>query len=228
MKLFLFDIDGLLCKCGGVKLDYWRVVCSKNFGIDASRSDVYMTGKIDREILKELLKLHGVKNADKDPRFDEAVQDLGRVIEEYLAKNKLEPVEGAYEFIEELNKRTQCIGLLTGNGRRRALAKIKNLKLEKFFSPVIGAFGDEADNRGELVSIALQNAEKKTEKKFDKKNTFVVGDSVRDIWCAKQGGVKCIAVATGPEPLETLAKENPDYLFPDFKNIGEMLKAIEK
>lgn len=228
VKLFLFDIDGILSKYGTVKVDYWKIVAKRNFGIDVNKNDVYMTGKIDREILKELLEFNGVKNPDSDKRFDKAVEDLGTAMEEYLSTQDLEPVENVDKFIAKLKAEAQCIGLLTGNGRKRALAKIKNLKLEKYFAPLIGAFGDQANLRSELVGIALKDAESKTGIKFVKKDVYLVGDSVRDTWCAKEAGVKIISVATGPESFEALQKEKPDFLFRNFNKPRAMLDKILK
>lgn len=225
-KLFLFDIDGVLSKYGVVKVDYWRIVCKRNFNVDASKRDVYMSGKIDREILRELLEFHGVKNPEKDSRFNAAVEDLGTAMEEYLASHNLEPVENAEEFVNLLKQKGHVIGLLTGNGRKRALAKVKNLQLEKYFIPMIGGFGDQAEQRSDLVSIALQEAEEKTGIKFAKNDVYLIGDSVRDIWCAKEAGVKVIAVATGPESLEALKKEKPDFLFNDFSDVKEMVWQV--
>ena len=58
----------------------------------------------------------------------------------------------------------------------------------------------------------------------------MIGDTVRDIECAKKGGVKIIAVATGIESIKQLKKENPNYLFKNFsnENINKILNIIKE
>ncbi len=228
MKLFLFDIDGILGKTGFIKVDYWQEAIKRNFGFIASKKEVYMTGKTDREILCALLELHGVKNPCKDARFQQTLNDLADISEEYWKHNSLPPVENVENFLQQLQEKKQCLGLLTGNSTKRAFVKIKKLGFEKYFPNFIGAFGEYSRVRSDLVSIAMKDAEKKTGVKFTKSEVYLIGDAVRDIWCAQEAGVKIIAVATGNETFEALEKEKPDYLFRDFNNLEEMLKVIEK
>ncbi len=224
-KLFLFDIDGVLMKVGlKPPMDYWKIAVQKEFGIETSINDIYNIGKTDKAILIEMLAFKGVKNSDVK-KLQLTLEHLGQLGANYIEAHGVAAVLNADKFVAA-SKQITCVGLLTGNCTRRALAKINALGLSGYFSPVIGAFGEQAEKRSDLVEIAILDAEKKTGIAFAKSDVYIIGDSVRDIWCAQEAGVKVIAVATGPESFETLQKEKPDFLFEDFSNAEEMLQQV--
>ena len=76
------------------------------------------------------------------------------------------------------------------------------------------------------MDIALKDAYNKTGISFEKKDVYLIGDTIRDIKCAKDAGVKIIAVASGKESFELLQKENPDYIFKDFHNTEEIVSIL--
>jgi phosphoglycolate phosphatase-like HAD superfamily hydrolase len=222
-KLILFDVDGILIVPYAVSYDYWHETVKKNFGLDISQNDVYMEGKTDKEILKDLLELKGIKNPFSDKRFVNALDDVGLIARKAIVSKKIDKVPNVEEFIKRLTKEGYFIGLLTGNTLEKA--KLQRCDLWKYFE--FGAYGDVTVKRSELVSIAIDEAKKKTGIEFSKENVFVIGDTVRDIRCAKEGGVKSIAVATGLESFEMLKKENPDFLFKDFTDIEKIIEVIK-
>jgi len=225
-KLILFDVDGILTVHYAVSYDYWKEAVKNNFGIDVSINDIYSDGKTDMEILKDLLELKGIKNPLSDKRFAKTLEDVGIIANRVIGSRKLDKVHNVEEFIKRLIEDGYSIGLLTGNTMEKAKAKLQSCNLWKHFG--FGAYGDATTKRSELVQIAMSEAKKKTGKDFSKQNVFVIGDTVRDIRCAKEGGVKSIAVATGAETLEMLKKENPDFLFKDFTDIEKIIEAITK
>ena len=62
------------------------------------------------------------------------------------------------------------------------------------------------------MEIARKNAEKALGKTFKTGDFMIVGDTPRDIACAREAGIKVILVATGLFPYEKLAEEKPDLL----------------
>jgi phosphoglycolate phosphatase-like HAD superfamily hydrolase len=61
-----------------------------------------------------------------------------------------------------------------------------------------GAFGSDHERRGALVPIARARAA------ADGGRVAVVGDTPGDIACARAGGARCVAVATGPHRAHEL------------------------
>jgi len=224
MKLVLFDVDGILIKSGSIKFDYWEAVAEKHFGVKVNRKDVYGEGKTDKAILIEHLKLKGVKDPEKDPRFVPALKDIGNIVRKGIEGEKLEKVENVEALIKSLIEEGYIVGLLTGNTREKAKAKLENTGLWNYFK--VKAFGDSTTKRSELVPIALKEAKEKIGTDFKKKSVFIVGDTVRDVRCAKEAGVKSLAVATGSETIEDLKKEKPDFLFKNFNNTEAIKKTI--
>jgi len=223
----LFDIDGILSKFL-LKLpsDYWQASLKKYFAVDASISEIYNVGKTDKAILLEMLAVKGIKNPDAK-KLELSLKHVGKLGSHYIEEHGIAAVLNSDKFVAA-SKQKAYVGLLTGNCTRRALAKINALDLMEYFSPMIGSFGEEAEKRSDLVEIAMRDAEKKTSIVFGKSDVYIIGDTVRDIWCAKEAGVKVIAVATGPENFETLEREKPDFLFKDFSNVEAMLREILK
>ncbi|MDP3742454.1 MAG: HAD hydrolase-like protein [Candidatus Micrarchaeota archaeon] len=226
-KLFLFDIDGVLAKVGlKPPLDYWKIAIQKHFEIETSISDIYNVGKTDKAILVEMLAVKGITNPNEE-KLRKSLEDVGKLGAQYIEQHGATAIAGSGEFAAAL-KNNNYVGLLTGNCQERALAKIKKLGLLETFSPVIGAFGEEAEKRSDLVEIAMTDAEKKTSIVFAKSDVYIIGDTVRDVWCAKEACVKVIAVATGPESFEALEKEKSDFIFRDFNDISTMIEKVLK
>jgi phosphoglycolate phosphatase len=224
MNLLLFDIDGILVEAHSIKFDYWKATAKKHFGIDVSRSDVYSEGKTDREVIFELVRLGGIRNPEKDKRFNDAVNDIGNIVAKAIKDEKMEKVPDVERFIKILLAKNVVIGLLTGNTSEKARVKLLNCGLWDYFR--IGAFGDKTRIRSELVGIALKEARDKLGMRFGKDDVYIVGDTIRDIKCAREAGVKVIAIATGKESMEMLRKEKPDYLFRDFSRPEKMVSEI--
>ena len=88
----------------------------------------------------------------------------------------------------------------TPSCRQIARLKIGRAGLGRFFEPGQGGFGSDHEDRTELPAIARRRAGH-----YPRAKTVVIGDTPRDIACARADGVRCIAVATGPYGPEDLA-----------------------
>ena len=63
---------------------------------------------------------------------------------------------------------------------------------------------------------------------ISKKNTWIIGDSIYDIRCAKVNGLRCLAVCTGLTSRIELENEEPDYIVDDFSNLDDILNILTK
>jgi phosphoglycolate phosphatase-like HAD superfamily hydrolase len=226
-KLILFDIDGTLIRSEG--LTGTTVLIKKHFNLDASEINkkLYLEGKTYRAAFAEKLAALGIKDPEKHAKFEIAINDAEPLKYSIKSgKGKIEKIEGVEELLKQLIKKGYILGLLTGNSEEVSKAKLGAVDLWRYF--LFGAWGTQTKIRGELVDMAISKAEKVTGIKFDKKYVFNIGDTVRDIECAKHGEIKIIAVATGKETFEQLKAENPDFLFKDFSDIDKIIRAIEK
>ena len=132
---------------------------------------------------------------------------------------------GITELLERLSQYDHlALGLLTGNIQRGAWTKLKQFEIGHFFHT--GAFGDDHHDRNHLGPIAITRATEHFEWDFTAEDTVIIGDTPKDIACARACGACAIAVATGTFAFETLATFQPDHLFENFEDDSSFLKAI--
>ena len=93
------------------------------------------------------------------------------------------------------------LAVLTGNLEPIAHLKLARAGLGRFFEHGQGGFGSDSEDRLDLPAIARRRAGS-----YPRANTVIIGDTPRDIACARADGVRCVAVATGPFGREQLAK----------------------
>ena len=55
---------------------------------------------------------------------------------------------------------------------------------------------------------------------------MIIGDTPHDIRCARAGGAKAVAVATGKYDLTALERHQPDALFKDLTDTAAVLDAL--
>ena len=94
------------------------------------------------------------------------------------------------------------LGLVTGNYGRAVPLKLRaaGIDPEQF---VVGAFGDDAPTRPDLVRLAMEQWRARGAEP-DPRRVVVIGDTPRDVDCAKKNGCRSVAVATGRHTVEEL------------------------
>jgi phosphoglycolate phosphatase-like HAD superfamily hydrolase len=95
------------------------------------------------------------------------------------------------------------LSLVTGNFEPVARLKLTRAGLGTHFRHGQGGFGSDSEDRTDLPHIARKRAG------IDgvahpREDTIVIGDTPRDIVCARADGVRCLAVATGPHGVHEL------------------------
>ena len=241
-KLVLFDIDGTILNTGkigsGAIYGAVEAVCRQAgaikegdiapvspLGKGESLRRVRMSGKTDTQIVHEILE--GVVPPDTIQRLLPRIFD--GVAERLAGHNHDgEPpilLEGAQRLIEAVDAHHACLpGLLTGNNRRGAEAKLEMFSLAHFFK--VGAFGDDAHFRQELPEIAVNRAFEKTGYRYTGKEVVIIGDTPNDVTCGKHLNVCAIAVATGRFSSAELQAAQPDFLFDNLSDTERVMAAI--
>ena len=92
------------------------------------------------------------------------------------------------------------LSLVTGNLEPVARLKLARAGLGGYFEPGQGGFASDHASRAELPAIARHRAGG-----WRRERTVVIGDTPRDIACARADRVRVAAVATGPYAIEALA-----------------------
>jgi phosphoglycolate phosphatase-like HAD superfamily hydrolase len=84
------------------------------------------------------------------------------------------------------------LGLVTGNFEPIARLKLTRGGLGRWFRSAPGAFGSDSEDRAALPGIARRRAGHAS-----RAESIVIGDTPRDIACARADGLRCVAVTTG-------------------------------
>ncbi len=116
------------------------------------------------------------------------------------------------------------MGLLTGNVQPGAMLKLDRFKLGEYFR--FGAFGDDHEDRCELARIALEKAGRLTGRPVRGDDTTVIGDTPRDVACARAIGARAVIVATGLVSRDELEQAKPDIILESFADVEGTLRAI--
>jgi phosphoglycolate phosphatase-like HAD superfamily hydrolase len=217
----LFDIDGTLIRPGLTSvLDGFRVAFRTVFGIDEVVHRIDTGGMIDRQIIREIARLHG------RPCSPEQMAEAHRVIADYCRSIRLGPVvlPGVTELLAILEAQSYPKGILTGNIQEVAWLKLGEAGLATNFQ--FGAFGDEADERAHLVPLAVERARQTLGVDVAPEQVWIIGDTPRDIACARANGARVVAVATGRWTTDQLVEHEPDALFADLQDAEKFLAAI--
>jgi phosphoglycolate phosphatase len=211
MKIPLFDIDGTLVKTDSpINNDVFAYAAKKVYGIDAYHTEINPEGMTDNQILTEILKLHGLTEKQVKQRIEQNIQVVTDYAREHKDEIKLEVLPGVKNLLTKLKNKQIPMGILTGNVEGLAWTKLERAGIKEFLD--FGAFGSQAYRRIELVEIAKKNAEKALRRTFRTEDFMIVGDTPRDIACAREAGIKVIIAATGIFSYEELVKEQPDLL----------------
>ncbi|HEX5030091.1 MAG TPA: HAD family hydrolase [Candidatus Eisenbacteria bacterium] len=226
MRLILFDIDGTLLRDGiAAKIAFARAL-RDTYQTSGPIEGFRFAGMTDPECVTEIMRLAGVDERTILARRDECLRRYVELLAVEVREHQdahLYP--GVRELLERLNKLDSVlVGLLTGNVLRGAQLKLRRWNLEPYFR--FGAFGDDHENRAVLAQIALEKARALSGRAFSGSETTVIGDTPKDIACARAIGARAVAVATGSISKEALAACDPDALLDSFEDHEAALRAI--
>jgi len=224
-RLFLFDVDGTLVTARGAgRLAFARALES-TFGTAGALERYDFRGKTDPRIVWDLMREAGVPDARIAERieacFTAYVQELAALIGD---GHRVQVMPGVADLIPALAARAHAIvGLLTGNIEAGARAKLGPTGLLPLFR--VGAFGSDDADRTRLPAIAARRAEAAVGRVFRGRDVVIIGDTPRDIGCARAFGATAIAVATGRHGTGELLACAPDCVFPD---LGETQRVTQR
>src|SRR5947209_7111348 len=133
MHVCLFDIDGTLIASGGAGKAALEAALAGAFGIDRLIDKLQLSGRTDRAIIRDLFRLHVI---------EETPENWRRLVDAYLghlpgclARSPGRVLPGVAALLERLRGREDvAVGLLTGNLRSGARAKLGHFGLHDYFA----------------------------------------------------------------------------------------------
>lgn len=228
-KVVLFDVDGTLIKTvrrreyrgliHGMLLDI--------FGTCGRISEVDFAGKTDLAIYREALECEGITLGgirERLPLIEEATVGILNQLAATGAVFELCP--GVRNLLDALAADSRFVtSLLTGNVEKLAEAKLSVAGVWHYFRSR-GAFGSDDDNRDHLPAIAAERINAALGHSLGPERFIIVGDTPRDISCAKHFGARVLAVASGTHTVEQLRSFVPDALLPDLSDTQSVLRLL--
>ncbi len=227
-KLVLFDIDGTLLLSAGAGRRAILAALAEYLPDLARVEGIRFDGKTDPQIVTELLEAAG----------DPAPRDAARValvlsryvahLEQELAvhghRSRLMP--GIPALLDALEQDAGVVlGLLTGNVAPGARLKLRaaGLDPDRF---VVGAFGSDHAERGELPPIAARRAEPHFGRVPSGTEVVIIGDTPADVRCGACIGAKTVGVATGGFGVLELEAAGAHAVCFDFSDLMRAREAI--
>jgi phosphoglycolate phosphatase len=205
----LWDIDGTLLTSGGAVartfLDSVHAVC----GSRPDPTGLDFGGRLDPEIANLLVTAVGGRPehvADVLTHFESLVAQRGDALREHIR-----PLPGVADLVAELAEAGVVQTVVTGN-----LESVGRLKLDAagLVPPIelsYGGFGASAVDRAAVAQFAIDGLTS-AGWRGGPDTCWVVGDTPRDLACARALGLRCALVATGRYPVESLAVMGPDLV----------------
>lgn len=215
--LYLFDIDGTLVDTGGAGMAALQEATRRVFRTDGPPLD--LAGSTDLGIVLDIHRHFGVEPTVEsiDAYFAVYQEELDR----NLAGNSFSGrvLDGVVTILDSLaGDPRRSVGLLTGNIAGGAASKMRHYRLDHHFA--FGAYGSDDADRNKLGPIALDRARRHTGRSFAAEDVWVIGDTPKDIACARALGARCLAVATGAFSADQLTAHGADIV------VGSLEEAL--
>ncbi|MBV9327335.1 MAG: HAD family hydrolase [Chloroflexi bacterium] len=225
----LWDVDGTLVRSNGGRVSVSAFLRALREVAELEAELPYPKdsgGKTDEQIALEVLisadlaEEHAIGLL---PSFRQLyLRELEAVREQLVPDLRVLP--GVREALEALRERGVTQTLLTGNLQTIARLKLTCAGLADYVDFGLGAYGSDHRDRTCLVPITRQRLRERLG--TDDANIVVVGDTPRDIACARAGGARAIAVATGNFPRQALMAHAPDALLDDLQDTEAVVATL--
>ena len=223
--LVLFDVDGtLVLRHDPLATRALLQTLSTRFGVDLPEDAVKRldhAGQTSLRIARLVLRDAGLGEESIDAGLADWCTDFSDRYLELLRRDdseSWEPPPGAASALSRLQEAGLRLALLTGNPEPVARSRMERLGLAARVASGQGAFGCEAEARGDLFDLALGRAGE-----WPAAQTVAVGDTLRDVDSAHEKGIRVIAVrfrGGSDEPFP-----DADAVCDDFDQVCETLLA---
>ena len=217
----LWDIDGTLLSSGGGFAGAFLDAVFDVVGRRPEGRGLDLGGRIDPEIAVALLN-----SVDADVGLVPEV--LGRLHENASARfdelrQRVQPLPGVASTLTLLAVAGVRHTIVTGNIESVALMKLAAAALIPPIDPAIGGFGDSGIDRVEVARHAL-GLLADAGWHYSPQQCWIVGDTPRDLLCAKALGIRCALVGTGRHAADSMAGLGADVVIANLDDARELFE----
>lgn len=219
--IFLFDIDGTLLQ---VKRSFLfdlieDLLGSFQINTDSLKSRSF-AGRTDKDIFSELIALNSSNKID----FDLIKSTYIERIQALLSPEHIDIIPGALEAVHYVQSEGYDVGLCTGNFKEVAFKKVEAVGLKNVFE--FGGYGCNQKDRNLLPAEAHEDYLLVKGSIPMPDQYIIVGDTPKDIHCAKYFGARSIAVTTGGFTEKQLREHTPDLILRGLANPREWISKL--
>ncbi len=224
MKVLVFDIDATLLLSGGAGARALDRAFQKVTGKPNGMEGVPFFGMTDYAIIRRM-----ADNKLDRPLQNEEREEVRRLYAEYLVPELetspgFKVLDGVVSLLDRVTEdENMVVGLATGNFEETGNLKLARGGLESYFD--FGGFGSDFESRPELTKLAVKIGRERAGNNTPDSSIYVIGDTVFDVRCGKEAGVRTIAVATGNCSKEELTAEDPYAVIDDLSD-GDRFYAL--
>lgn len=222
--LVLFDIDGTLVAGGPAKEAFHRALL-ETFGTAGDIDGHDFSGKTDPQIARELLEGAGLATAAVDRGLPALFRAYLRELGARLPDHPVTVLPGVPRLLEALSEAGDvALGLVTGNIAGGADLKLGSARLRERFP--VGSFGSDSEVRDDLPPVALERARAEWAVDFAPARVWIVGDTPRDVACARAHGLRTLAVATGRFEAGVLRSTGAERVVDDLDDTAAIVALL--
>lgn len=218
VRVVLFDIDGTLIQSGGAGVRAFGETARSEFDRPDGTAGMHFAGRTDTSLVREFLRRHALPETPEN--FRRFLDTYVFWLDHLLPRLEGGVLPGVWSWLHGLRalKSPPLVGLLTGNIRLGAEIKLRHFRLWDEFT--LGAFSDDSEDRNALAAIAHARSAAAFGRPLDGAELLVIGDTPRDIECARAVGARVLAVATGRDSVEALRAHAPDFAAASLRDVS--------
>lgn len=221
MTVVLFwDIDGTLLSTARAGVFAWEGAIREVLGSDRSLDSFPTAGMTDAEIATKLAEECG---AGLD-RIVPVLRRYEELLPSCLPMRTGNVLPNVTKILDEIKNLPDVASMpLTGNTAIGAQAKLAHYGLSGYFDG--GAFSGHGDDRATIARRALDLARSR-HGDIRAEDTYVIGDTPKDIACGKVINARTVAVATGVYTLDELVEYDPWWAIEQLPEPDEFFSKV--
>lgn len=233
IKVATFDVDGTLMRrhpeVYTLKIEAIDMAVRQTFGIHDFQYHKYlntsMYGMTDRSIMRHLMLKLGVKQRELDDKFENLFENIFNYFNshpEHTTDRDYYLLPGIIDILDMLKFKGIELGLATGNYKEFSDWKVNGLGIGHYFT--FGGFGNDSEDRGEIIGIALKRA------KNYGASAIHFGDTPADIEAAHKNNIYAgVITENGGATFgrDKLRQAGADMMLDSWQDSAELLDFLD-